>query len=217
MHVPHSADDPRTVYLAGAAGRRAIGPGGEAAAVAAGAGGHPGRWHVDEDADGGQRYEGGKWIVVDYSRPMLKGRTNIFGSGAEYGKAVSDGAPVWRAGANATTTLTTQVPLMVGGKTLAPGVYNVFVELKPAGWTLDPEQPAAAAEVRPGRQGQPVRRRTTTTRSSTSHAPPMQVDTIDQKLEQFTITFLTVSPTRLVMLAMAWENVAATAPIELAK
>ena len=41
--------------------------------------------------DGGQRYEGGKWIVVDYSRPTLKGRTNIFGSGTEYGKVVSDG------------------------------------------------------------------------------------------------------------------------------
>ena len=87
-------------------------------------------------SDDGQRYEGGKWIVVDYSRPMLKGRTNIFGSGAEYGKAVMAGAPVWRAGANATTTLTTQVPLMVGGKRLEPGIYNVLVDLKPTGWTL---------------------------------------------------------------------------------
>ena len=43
------------------------------------------------------------------------------------------GAPVWRAGANATTTLTTQVPLMVGGKRLEPGIYNVLVDLKPTG------------------------------------------------------------------------------------
>jgi hypothetical protein len=68
--------------------------------------------------DGGQQYANGKWIVVNYSRPTLKGRTNIFGSGAEYGKAVMAGAPLWRAGANTTTTITTQVPLLVGGKRL---------------------------------------------------------------------------------------------------
>ena len=142
--------------------------------------------------DGGQRYEGGKWIVVDYSRPTLKGRTNIFGSGTEYGKAVSDGEPVWRAGANATTTLTTQVPLVVGGKTLAPGVYNVFVELKPGAWTLvlstQPRQPKYDPNDKVNLYG------------SYNYDPKfdvarvaMQMDNIDHKLEQFTITFLTVS------------------------
>ncbi|HTV02748.1 MAG TPA: hypothetical protein VMF13_19515, partial [Luteitalea sp.] len=38
-----------------------------------------GSWQTD---DKGQRYSGGKWIVVDYSRPLLRGRKNIFGSGA---------------------------------------------------------------------------------------------------------------------------------------
>ena len=45
-------------------------------------------------------------------------------------------SPVWRAGANDTTRLTTQAPLQLGGKTLPPGVYNVFIELKPGNWTL---------------------------------------------------------------------------------
>lgn len=101
-----------------------------------------GTWATD---DRGPRYTGGKWIVVDYSRPLLRGRKDIFGTGAEYGKVVSDGSPVWRAGANATTTLTTQVPLLVGGKRLEPGVYNLFVELKSGAWTLvlstQPRQP----------------------------------------------------------------------------
>ena len=56
-----------------------------------------GRW---EKTDSGQRYADGKWVVVDYGRPLLRGRTNIFGAGAEYGKVVSDGSPVWRMGAN---------------------------------------------------------------------------------------------------------------------
>lgn len=86
--------------------------------------------------DGGQRYEGGKWISIDYGRPILRGRQNIFGSGAEYGKAISDGGPVWRAGANETTRLTTQATLEMGGRSIGPGVYNVFVELKEGSWTL---------------------------------------------------------------------------------
>jgi hypothetical protein len=86
--------------------------------------------------DGRQRYSGGKWITIDYGRPLLRGRANIFGAGADYGKAVSAGAPVWRAGANATTTLTTEVPLVFGGKAIAAGTYSVFVELKEQGWTF---------------------------------------------------------------------------------
>ena len=83
-----------------------------------------------------QRYTGGKWITIDYGRPLLRGRATIFGAGADYGKVVSAGAPVWRAGANATTALSTEVPLVFGGKTIAAGTYSVFVELKEQGWTF---------------------------------------------------------------------------------
>ena len=37
------------------------------------------------NADG--QYQGGWWIVVDYGRPILRGRENMFGSGATYGDA----------------------------------------------------------------------------------------------------------------------------------
>jgi len=85
----------------------------------------------------GQRYEGGKWIEITYGRPILRGRTNVFGAGAEYGKALYAGAPVWRAGADVSTRFNTEVPVEIGGKTIPPGEYSLFIELKgPTEWTL---------------------------------------------------------------------------------
>ena len=83
-----------------------------------------------------QRYQDGKWIEVTYGRPILRQRQNIFGAGADYGKAVSAGSPVWRVGANQTTKFKTEVPLVFDGKTLPAGEYDVFVDLKEAGWTI---------------------------------------------------------------------------------
>src|SRR5688572_19979326 len=55
-----------------------------------------GKW--EKTAEGGQRYRDGKWIVVDYGRPLLRGRKDIFGTGAAYGKTVTDQAVIWRVG-----------------------------------------------------------------------------------------------------------------------
>lgn len=87
-------------------------------------------------ARGGQTYEGGKWVEITYGRPILRGRDTIFGAGADYGKELNGGAPVWRAGANATTRLRTQAALVIGGKTVPAGEYSVFIELKESGWTF---------------------------------------------------------------------------------
>jgi DUF2911 family protein len=80
-------------------------------------------------------YVGGKWIEITYGRPILRGR-DVFGSGANYGKVANPDQPVWRAGANVTTQLRTEVPLVINGKTVAPGTYTVFVDLKPNNWTF---------------------------------------------------------------------------------
>jgi hypothetical protein len=80
-------------------------------------------------------YIGGKWIEITYGRPILRGR-DVFGSGANYGKVANPDQPVWRAGANVTTQLKTDVPLVINGKTVAPGTYTVFVDLKPNNWTF---------------------------------------------------------------------------------
>lgn len=81
-------------------------------------------------------YRGGKWIEISYGRPIKRGRDVFAGSGASYGKTANPDAPVWRAGANVTTQLTTDVPIVINGKRIAPGTYTMFIDLKPNNWTL---------------------------------------------------------------------------------
>ena len=84
----------------------------------------------------GPVYQGGKWIEITYGRPIKRGRDLFGGTGASYGKVANPDAPVWRAGANVTTQLKTEVPLVINGKTIAPGTYTMFIDLKPNNWTL---------------------------------------------------------------------------------
>ena len=80
---------------------------------------------------------GGKWIDITYGRPLKRGR-DVFGSGADYGKIThTDGATVWRAGANVTTRLKSEVPLVIAGKTVPAGEYSVFIDVaSPTKWTF---------------------------------------------------------------------------------
>ncbi len=84
----------------------------------------------------GATYQNGKWIEILYGRPIKRGRDLFGGTGANYGKMVNPDAPVWRAGANQTTQLKTEVPLVINGKTVPPGTYTVFIDLKPNNWTF---------------------------------------------------------------------------------
>jgi hypothetical protein len=81
-------------------------------------------------------YQGGKWIELTFGRPIKRGRDVFGGTGANYGKVANPDQPVWRAGANATTQLKTEVPMIINGKTVAPGTYTVFIDLKPNNWTF---------------------------------------------------------------------------------
>ena len=96
-----------------------------------------GKWVTEKGANGRENsvYKGGKWVTITYGRPLKRGR-DLFGTGADYGKKLNAGAPVWRAGANVSTTLKTTAPLVIGDKTLAPGEYLLFIDLKPKEWTL---------------------------------------------------------------------------------
>ena len=93
-----------------------------------------GEWVKNER--GNLVYQGGKWIEIAYSRPMLRQRENIFGAGAEYGTGVLAGAPVWRVGANQSTRIKSEVPLVFGAGTLPAGEYSMYVDLKEGAWTL---------------------------------------------------------------------------------
>ena len=155
-----------------------------------------------------RQYTGGSWITVDYGRPILRGRENIFGTGSDYGKTVNPTGPVWRAGANETTRLVTQVPLQIGGKTIAAGEYNVLVELREKAWTLvlsnQPVQPTFDANDKVRLSG------------STNYDPkfdvlraPMRLTTSAMSIEQFTIGFADVKPDRG-SLYMAWDRTIAS-------
>jgi hypothetical protein len=83
---------------------------------------------------GGDRYTGGKWIDITYGRPLLRGR-DVFGSDDKY--LLVAGATIWRAGANVTTQLTSEVPLTIGGRKIDAGrAYDVFIDVKKDEWTF---------------------------------------------------------------------------------
>jgi hypothetical protein len=94
-----------------------------------------GNW--GKNARGGDVYQNGKWIEITYGRPIMRGR-DVYGTGADYAKGLLiNGAKVWRAGANVSTRLNTEVPLTIGGKTVPAGEYSLFIDTKsPADWTL---------------------------------------------------------------------------------
>ena len=74
----------------------------------------------------------GDWIEVRYGRPLKRGR-DIFGAD-DYREHLNDGAPIWRAGANQTTRLITDVPLVFATTAIAPGEYTLFIDLGATPW-----------------------------------------------------------------------------------
>ena len=76
----------------------------------------------------------GKAITIKYSSPSVRGR-QIFGDGGVVSKDST--YPVWRAGANAATTLQTGVDLEIGGLNVPAGTYALYVLVKdPENWKL---------------------------------------------------------------------------------
>ena len=157
----------------------------------------------------------GKWIEIVYGRPILRGRTNIFGSGPDYGKTLFDGGTVWRAGANVSTRLRTEAPLEIGGKRVAPGEYVMLIDLKGENdWTLiltsqpytltfDPQN---TRELYGGYNYRPdfdvARAR-------------MSVEPLPFTVDQLTWAFTDVAPSGGRM-RIAWANVMASAPFKIA-
>ena len=70
----------------------------------------------------------GKKITIDYSAPSKRNRV-IMGELVPYGK-------VWRTGANAATTLTTEADLMIGSLHVPKGTYTLYTIPGEKEWTL---------------------------------------------------------------------------------
>ena len=162
-----------------------------------------GTWSTGEDRE----YKGGSWITIDYGRPILRGRSNIFGTGATYGQTVLDGSAIWRAGANETTRLTTQAALVIGGTTLAPGTYNLLVDLKENAWTLVLTNQPAQTKYDPNEKVLLFGAYNYNPKHDVLRAP-MQVSAAPRSVEQFTIGFVDVQSTSGT-LYMAWDRTVA--------
>ena len=70
----------------------------------------------------------GKAVTIDYSAPSKRNRV-IMGGLVPYGQ-------VWRTGANAATTLTTETPLMLGNLHVPAGKYTLYTIPGEKEWTL---------------------------------------------------------------------------------
>ena len=85
-------------------------------------------WEAKEAATGGAKslsardsvraQVGSAVVTIDYSRPMLRGRT-LLGDLIPYDR-------VWRTGANAATQFKTTAQIKVGGMTVPAGTYTLF-------------------------------------------------------------------------------------------
>ena len=145
---------------------------------------------------GRENYTGGKWIEVSYGRPLQRQR-DLFGSGANYGKAVNDvgtpqfpAPPVWRAGSNVSTRLKSEVNLSFGGKTVPAGEYTMFIDLKsPTEWTLIVSRWAAQTKFDPNDKNALWGAYGYTPDKDVARIP-MKVDTMPFAIDQLTWTFV---------------------------
>lgn len=154
----------------------------------------------------------GKWIEITYSRPIKRGR-DVWGSGTSYGKEVllQDDAKVWRAGANVSTRLKTEVPLQIGGKAVPAGEYSLFIDARsPTDWTLIVSAWAAQQKYDPNNKE--------ALWGSIGYTPDKDVARVAMKMDKFSLSidqmtwgFADVTPAGGKLVLM-WDTVVATAP-----
>jgi hypothetical protein len=158
---------------------------------------------------GGANYQGGKWIEITYGRPLKRGR-DLWGSGANYGKDALVGTPIWRAGANVSTRLKTEVPLVINGKTIAPGEYSLFIDLKENNWTFVVSTWPAATRYDPNNKEALWGSYFYTPDKDVVRAP-MKLETLPHSVEQLTWGFVDMTDAGGAM-AISWGTAFASVP-----
>lgn len=80
----------------------------------------------------------GKTITIKYNSPRVKGREgHVYGSDGLIKTAHGSQYPIWRGGANAATTLTTDADLKIGDLSVPKGTYTLFFDISnPDQWDL---------------------------------------------------------------------------------
>ncbi|HEU4720157.1 MAG TPA: DUF2911 domain-containing protein [Gemmatimonadaceae bacterium] len=130
-------------------------------------------------------------FTVDYSRPLARGRT-LVGDVIPYDR-------VWRTGANAATQLTTSAPVTLAGLVVPAGSYTLWTVPRATGVEL-------VVNRQTGQWG------TGYDRSRDLGRVRMEIDTLAQPVEQFTIS-IAGTDARRGTLAMEWGTFRWTAPI----
>lgn len=173
-------------------------------------------------AMGGERYEDGKWIDITYGRPLMRGREAFGGTGKEYGKATIAQIPgipeatVWRAGANVSTRLKTEVPLIIGGMTVPAGEYSLFIDLKqPTEWTFIVSSWAAAPRIDPSIKDALYGSFGYTPEKDVARAA-MKVDTLPYTVEELTWQFLDMT-SEGGRIAIVWDKSMGTVPFKVGR
>jgi len=169
---------------------------------------------MDPTPSGEPVYKRGKWIEVTYGRPIKRGRNLFGGSGSNYGKTVNPDAPVWRAGANVSTQLNTEVPLVINGKTIAPGTYTMFIDLKPNSWTLIVSTWKAQKDYDPNNKAEIWGAYDYTPDKDVVRAP-MKLDTLPHSHEELSWEFLDMTDAGGV-LAIMWDKTMASVSFRVA-
>jgi hypothetical protein len=127
------------------------------------------------------KFADGKQITVDYSRPSIRGR-KIMGGLVPYDR-------VWRTGANAATTLTTQGDLTFGSVKVPAGKYTIYTIPGEKSWTViinrqtgqwgtqyDQSQDLGRVNVTPATLPQPVEQFTISFENRGADAGVMKLD-----------------------------------------
>lgn len=130
---------------------------------------------------------GGKNVSVSYSAPSKRDRV-IMGGLVPYGE-------VWRTGANAATTLTTETDLMIGDLHVPAGKYTLFTIPGQKEWTL-------IVNRQTGQWG------TNYDESQDLGRVKMKVTPVKDTVETFNIGVQDGA------LVLAWENTQASAPLK---
>ncbi|MFZ0393356.1 MAG: DUF2911 domain-containing protein [Terracidiphilus sp.] len=143
----------------------------------------------------------GHAITIDYNSPGVKGREGqIFGPGGLIQKTHKQ-YPVWRAGANTATTLTTDADLKIGSVDVPAGKYTLFVNV------ADPDHWVLIVNKKTGEWGLAY------DASQDLGQTPMHMSKPAAMVEHLKYTLTSTSNTRG-RLTLAWEDHAASVPIE---
>jgi hypothetical protein len=138
----------------------------------------------------------GKLITIKYGAPSVRGR-QIFGDGGLISKEWA--YPVWRAGANAATTLRTRANLDVGGLHVPAGTYTLYVLVK------DPDNWQLVVNRQTGQRGHIYNARMDLGRVE------MEMDKPTAMVEKLRYSITTTGSTGTIRLE--WENHVASVPI----